>query len=135
MYATGNGVPKDTKAAVKWYRKAAEQGDAYGQNGLGLMYANGRGVPQDFKEAVKWYRKAAEQGLPAAQYNLGAMYYKGEGVARDYVTAYAWWNIAAANGYADAATWKDNAAKELTPAQITQAQALSRTLSSQIRTP
>ena len=54
---------------------------------------------------------------------------------QDYVTAYAWYNIAAANGDTEAATWKDNTAKLLTPAQITQAQTLSRTLSSQIRTP
>jgi len=92
-------------------------------------------VPQDYKEAVKWYRKAAEQGHAYAQSNLGGMYYNGEGVVRDYETAYAWFNIAAANGYALAATWKDNAAKQLTPAQIIQAQALSRRLSSQIRTP
>ncbi|MDP4855337.1 MAG: SEL1-like repeat protein, partial [Schleiferiaceae bacterium] len=28
MYANGQGVPKSDKEAVKWYRKAAEQGDA-----------------------------------------------------------------------------------------------------------
>ena len=28
MYDTGQGVPQDYPEAVKWYRKAAEQGDA-----------------------------------------------------------------------------------------------------------
>ena len=28
MYAKGDGVPQDYAAAVKWYRMAAEQGDA-----------------------------------------------------------------------------------------------------------
>ncbi len=28
MYATGQGVPRDMAAAVKWYRQAAEQGVA-----------------------------------------------------------------------------------------------------------
>ena len=28
IYGTGNGVPKDYVEAVKWYRKAAEQGYA-----------------------------------------------------------------------------------------------------------
>ena len=28
MYVTGVGVPQDTAAAVAWYRRAAEQGDA-----------------------------------------------------------------------------------------------------------
>ena len=53
MYANGKGVPQDYAEAVKWYRRAAEQGDAYAQNNLGLMYANGKGVPQDYAEAVK----------------------------------------------------------------------------------
>ena len=28
MYAKGEGVPKDAAEAVKWYRKAADQGHA-----------------------------------------------------------------------------------------------------------
>ncbi|MDQ1300474.1 MAG: hypothetical protein QG637_392, partial [Chloroflexota bacterium] len=28
MYARGNGVPKDSAEAVKWWHKAAEKGDA-----------------------------------------------------------------------------------------------------------
>jgi TPR repeat protein len=32
--------------AVKWVRKAADQGNANAQNSLGVMYANGHGVPQ-----------------------------------------------------------------------------------------
>ena len=63
MYANGLGVAKDEAEAVKWYRKAAEQGNAYGQNNLGKMYANGLGVAKDEAEAVKWFRKAAEQGV------------------------------------------------------------------------
>jgi uncharacterized protein len=34
--------------AVTWSRKAADQGDAYGQIFLGLMYRDGQGVPQDY---------------------------------------------------------------------------------------
>jgi len=58
MYQNGRGVRQDDSQAVRWYRKAAEQGYASAQNNLGLMYVNGEGVPQ----AVKWFRKAAEQG-------------------------------------------------------------------------
>jgi TPR repeat protein len=29
MYGNGRGVPKDDMEAVRWYRKAAEQGDAH----------------------------------------------------------------------------------------------------------
>ena len=88
--------------AVKWFRKAAERGDADAQFMLGTFYENGEGVPQDDREAVKWYRKAVEQGLAAAQYNLGSCYYQGEGVPKDYTEAVKWYRKAAKQGQTDA---------------------------------
>ncbi|WP_048942598.1 tetratricopeptide repeat protein, partial [Haemophilus influenzae] len=70
----GQGVKQDDFEAVKWYRKAAEQGDANAQAYLGLAYTEGRGVRQDYTEAVKWFRKAAEQGHANAQAILGFSY-------------------------------------------------------------
>ena len=58
-YANGRGVRKNYKEAVKWYRKAAEQGNAAGQYNLGLMYRKGRGVRKDYVAAYAWYRLAA----------------------------------------------------------------------------
>jgi peptidoglycan hydrolase-like protein with peptidoglycan-binding domain len=77
----------DYAEAAKWWRKAAEQGDAYAQYNLGLMYAKGEGVTQDDVEAVKWYRKAADQGLAEAQYNLGLMSEKDKGGTQDSAKA------------------------------------------------
>jgi hypothetical protein len=31
MYAYGDGVPKNLNEAVKWYRRAADQGDSAGR--------------------------------------------------------------------------------------------------------
>lgn len=56
--------------AVKWYRKAAEQGYANAQYNLGWCYDLGRGVARDYVEAAKWYRKAAAQGHSTAQIAL-----------------------------------------------------------------
>jgi hypothetical protein len=68
MYATGRrGVPQDRAEGVKWYRKAAEQGDARAQFALGLAYYLGEGVPKDYTEGIKWNRKAAEQGNGGAK--------------------------------------------------------------------
>ena len=39
MYDNGNGVPENDAEAVKWYRKAADQGNAKAQYNLGVMYA------------------------------------------------------------------------------------------------
>ena len=33
---------------MKWFRLAADQGDAIAQCNLGAMYAKGQGVPQDY---------------------------------------------------------------------------------------
>lgn len=67
-YFYGNrDVSQDDEQAVYWYRKAAEQGDAYAQCDLGLCYADGVGVLQDKQEAVYWYRRAAEQEDTDAQ--------------------------------------------------------------------
>ncbi len=74
MYQNGRGVPQNDAEAVKWYRLAAEQGNAFGQKYLGAMYQNGRGVPQNDVDAVKWYRLAAEQGNVGAQASLDRMY-------------------------------------------------------------
>jgi TPR repeat protein len=124
MYDDGKGVEQDFKEAVKWCRKAADQGYVNAQTNLGTMYDNGEGVLEDDKEAFKWFRKAADQGHANAQYNLGVMYDVGKGVGKDFVTAYAWWNIAVANGEEDAKENKELIAKEMTPAQITEAEAL-----------
>lgn len=62
MYAEGRGVPQDYKAALEWYRKAAEHGDSPSQFNLGLMYAKGEGVPVDLLQARKWLDLAAAAG-------------------------------------------------------------------------
>jgi TPR repeat protein len=77
----GEGVTRDYAEALKWYRKAAEQGEANAQSNLGVMYHEGEGTARDYAEAVKWWRKAAEQGHADAQNNLGVMYAAGSGVA------------------------------------------------------
>ena len=88
--------------AIPLYRKAAEQGNADGQNGLGNCYKNGNGVTKDYNQAVQWYRKASEQGNAIAQYNLGECYYWGYGVTKDYNQAVQWYRKAAEQGYANA---------------------------------
>ena len=47
---------------MKWYRKAADQGDAAAQYNLGVMYKNGRGVLEDYVQAHAWLNLAAAQG-------------------------------------------------------------------------
>lgn len=95
-------MPKDDTEGVKWYRKAAEQGDATAQNRLGVMYAGGQGVAKDDSESLKWYRKAAEHGNASAQTNIGNRYANGRGVPKDEDEAVKWYRKAAEQGNASA---------------------------------
>jgi Sel1 repeat len=45
MKEYGQGVPRNSVEAFKWYRKAADQHRAVAPFNLGIMYANGEGVP------------------------------------------------------------------------------------------
>lgn len=48
-YAFGVSVAKDYNEALKWFRMAADQGDAYGQFFTGMMNSQSIGVSQDYK--------------------------------------------------------------------------------------
>ncbi len=67
MYSKGEGVPQDDAEALRWYRRAAEQGDADAQFGLGLMYSLDLGVPLDYVQAHMWLSLAAKQGIERAR--------------------------------------------------------------------
>ena len=99
-YYNGEGVAKDQREAVRWYRMAAEQGYAKAQFNLGISYRFGNGVAKDQREAVRWYRMAAEQGDADAQFNLAVSYWNGEGVAKDQREAVRWYHKAAEQGNA-----------------------------------
>ena len=126
LYREGNGVSKDFKKAVEWYRKSAGQGYDVAQNALGFRYFSGTGVPKDIPEALKWFLKAAEQGLPVAQANAAFNFEKGPPEVRDLVKAYQWNLIAIVNGYTKAETARDSLSKKLTADQITKAETLAQ---------
>jgi TPR repeat protein len=86
---------------VKWYRKAADQGNAIAQHNLGYRYYTGDGVTQNHTEAVKWYRKAADQGFAIDQAQLGFLYANGQGVPQNYGEAVKWYRKAADQGDAN----------------------------------
>jgi TPR repeat protein len=94
MYAGGHGVPQDYVEAVKWFRRAAEQGFADAQDSLARMYVQGQGVPKDYVQAHMWFN------LAASRFSGGAGHLNFDAAARD------------------------NLAEEMTPAQIAEAQRL-----------
>jgi TPR repeat protein len=126
MYQNRKGVPQDYAEAARWYRLAGEGGNLPAQVSLGFIYEAGEGVVQDYAEALRWYRLAAERGDSWAQYMLGLMYGNGKGVVQDYVLGHMWLNLAAAQGHFFAVENRDITAKNMTPAQIAEAQKLAR---------
>jgi TPR repeat protein len=112
--------------AVKWFRKAADQGCADAQSYIGSFYSRGEGVEKDYAEAVKWYRKASESGCVSAQLKLGWCYANGKGVETNAVEAYKWYHLASAQGNESAKKNLSIREQKMTPAQIAEGQKLAR---------
>ena len=101
-FAEGEGTPKNDAEAVKWYRKAAEQGLAQAQVELAICCQRGQGTAKNAQEGVKWLKKAAVQSDAEAQFRLGVCYYNGAGVGQNLSEALRWMRLAVQNGSGDA---------------------------------
>jgi TPR repeat protein len=51
---------QDSKKAIEWWRKSAEQGYEQAQLLLGTVYLGGFNADKDLEEAEKWFNKAIE---------------------------------------------------------------------------
>jgi len=89
------GVPQNPVEALKWYRKAAENGHAQAQYVMGKFYYTGEALPKDQVEAFRWWRKAAENGHPRSTFNIGVMCFLGHGADKDYAEATRWFQARA----------------------------------------
>jgi TPR repeat protein len=93
---------KDYESARVHFKFAADQGDAGGQNGLGVLYQGGRsGLAKDDQEAARLFKLAADQGNANGQVNLGFFYATGRGgLAKDDREAARHYKLAADQGNA-----------------------------------
>ncbi len=100
IFDYGNGgVAQNQEVAVKWYRRAAEQGYPGAQFNMGNCCQMGEGVAMNKKEAMYWYRQASLQGDADSQYMLGLCYASGEGVAKSSRKAIEWFKASARQGH------------------------------------
>jgi len=76
--------------------------------------------------ALTQYETAARKGQIEALYNLGLAYSTGQGVNVDYVAAHKWFNLAAMKGVDEARTWRAQLSREMSAAQIAEAQRQAR---------
>ena len=85
--------------AIKWYKKAADQGLADAQFRLGECFEVGRGCKKDLRESFIRYESAAKKGLPIAEYKIGKFYEEGLVCEKDAAMAVHWYESAAFKNY------------------------------------
>lgn len=91
---------RNPKEAMVWYRKAADEGYAPAQVGVGDLYAKGDGVRQDHYRAQEWYKTATRLSRNAdAHFKVGEGYFRGLGVPQDYGAALTYYRTAATQGH------------------------------------
>jgi TPR repeat protein len=90
LYFFYNFYAYDYNQAIKWLKKAAEQGKPIAQYNLAKTYEMGWGVSKDYTEAIKWYEKAVFSGEKEGSTKLVDFYLNGKGVKKDIFMAYVW---------------------------------------------
>lgn len=93
-----NGGLARHKEAVRYYRRAAEQGNAIAAHKLAAMYALGKGIERSQKDSFKWFLKSAEQGYREAQFELSMIHFRGDTVTQNFEEAFKWALKAASQG-------------------------------------
>jgi len=101
-FACGSEAQQEMSEAVRWMRRAGEQGDVDAQVWLGSVYGYAKNQSQSAPEAAKWYRMAAYQGDPPAQFALANIYAEGNGVSQNWPEATRWYFAAAEQGISTA---------------------------------
>src|SRR5260370_42292852 len=97
MYGDGNGEPKDTSEAERWYQRGVDMESAGARAGwltanvyLAKAYLQSNGVPLDYGEAMYRMKDAAGPEYRQRQVNLGSMYRDGQGTPPNYGEAMYW---------------------------------------------
>jgi len=123
IYSENGNYPE----AVRWFGRAASQGDVGAQVKLADIYYEGHpGVDRNYNAAAQWYQSAATAGNPEAQNRISQMYYDGRGVPRDYVAAYMWASFSAAQDNYDGRKILDNLEFVMSSEQKAEAQKMAR---------
>lgn len=92
------GVAQDYNQMRRWYRAAADQGDADAQFWLAVADLNGWGAPKNDPQSFALLLSAARQGHAEAQTQLGVSYRDARGTARNMDEAESWFRKAAEQG-------------------------------------
>jgi TPR repeat protein len=70
---------------MKYFRAAAELGDAIGQFNYGVCCYRGEGICIGFVEAFEYFKESSNQNYPPGQLAVGFCRYFGRGIPCDKV--------------------------------------------------
>lgn len=96
------GIPRDPKAALGWFSRAADQNEPSALVAMGEAYRSGAGVRRDLKKAAAYFLHAAELGSRDGQTWAALCLLNGTGVAKDTPRAFAYLREAASHASAQA---------------------------------
>lgn len=102
FYANDGYIYQNYEKAVRYFEKAANNGDMESQKKVGNFYLYGDHVAKDYEKAFHYIEMAAKQGDPVAQYELAGMYYYGNGINKNLNEATKYYQMSADQGYAPA---------------------------------
>ena len=98
LYRDGPLLIPDTKQALYWFTRAAEQDLPAAQYALGKLYLSNDVEVHDSKHGMEWIERAAQNGNDYAAYRLGKEYLRGRVVEKDVPKAVKWFTQAAESG-------------------------------------
>ncbi|MEP7354636.1 MAG: tetratricopeptide repeat protein [Acidobacteriota bacterium] len=91
-------IKPNPKAAIRWFRRSAQAGDASGQIWLANYLSEGRATERDDDEAILWLKRAVRQNYWSAANNIACVYKSKQNHRR----AFFWYQRAASMGDDDA---------------------------------
>ena len=105
MYEAGDDLPKSAVEALKWYRRAADAGDAKASVTVAklLLSAGRTPAPEEYAEVRQRCEDAAKRNFSPGAYCMVLVYKRGIGTAKDQVEAQKWMGRAAELGHPQAA--------------------------------
>jgi len=105
MLRAGNGLPQNSREAVRWLTLSAESGNLTAAYAMGVWTLQGSTVPADAQRAALWLEVAARGGVPDAQYALALLALSGHGQPKNTGLGRKRMEIAANNGSPQALEW------------------------------
>ncbi|MDX2180767.1 MAG: TonB family protein [Bryobacteraceae bacterium] len=111
----GDGIPRNTDAALRTFRTAGRLGFPDSYHALAVMHMHGRSVPVNLPEAARLARVGADAGSTHAQLLLAEFLEKGVGISKDPAEALGWAMLAVRLGHAPAQANVDRLTMQLGP--------------------